>query len=149
MLGTELGVWTTSASAGAGTVWVANNSGLANAPIYMIKHKPSTGLVVAASHGRGLFTTNIGATTGVSNNVITKDFIKYISADQNRLLIVKGNLATQKMQVQIYDGTGKLVFNQQKPYLDLSVDIARFSKGVYTLRLLGNNKEYYVRQFVR
>jgi hypothetical protein len=81
--------------------------------------------------------------------VITKDFIKYISADQNRLLIVKGNLNTQKMQVQIYDGNGKIIYDQQKPYLDASINIARFSRGVYTLRILGNNKEYYVRQFVR
>ena len=150
LLGTELGVWTTSAINGGSTNWVANNSGLANVPVYMLRYKSSTALVAAATHGRGLFTTVLpGVATGVSNNVITKDFIKYISADQSRLLIVKGNLTTKKMQVQIFDASGKLVYDQNKLYQDASVNISAFSAGSYTVRMMGNNKEYYVRQFVK
>jgi hypothetical protein len=150
LLGTELGVWTTSVINGPSTVWVANNSGLANVPVYMLRYKSSSALVAAATHGRGLFTTVLpGVATGVSNNVITKDFIKYISADQSRLLIVKGNLATKKMQVQIFDASGKLVYDQNKPYQDASINITAFSSGSYTVRMMGNNKEYYVRQFVK
>jgi hypothetical protein len=148
-LGTELGVWSTSAINGGSTNWVADNSGLANVPVYMLRLKPSTGLMVAATHGRGLFTTNTGLISGVSNNVITKDFIKYISADQSRLLIVKGSLTTKKMQVQIYDASGKLVYDQNKPYQDASINISAFSAGAYTVRMVGNNKEYYVRQFLK
>jgi hypothetical protein len=150
LLGTELGVWTTSQINGTSTTWVANNSGLANVPVYQLKYKASSAMVVAATHGRGLYTTVLpGVTTGVSNNVITKDFIKYISADQNRLLIVKGNLATKKMQVQIYDAHGKLLFDQNKPYQDASINIGAFSAGSYSVRIVGNNKEYYIRQFVK
>lgn len=148
-LGTELGVWSTSAINGGSTNWVADNSGLANVPVYMLRLKPSTGLMVAATHGRGLFTANTGLISGVSNNVITKDFIKYISADQSRLLIVKGSLTTKKMQVQIYDASGKLVYDQNRPYQDASINISAFSAGAYTVRMVGNNKEYYVRQFVK
>ena len=150
LLGTELGVWTTSQINGTSTNWVSNNSGLANVPVYMLRYKHFSALLVAATHGRGLYTTILpGVTTGVSNNVITKDFIKYISADQNRLLIVKGNLTTKKMQVQIYDASGKLVYDQNKPYQDASINISAFSAGAYTVRMVGNNKEYYVRQFVK
>jgi photosystem II stability/assembly factor-like uncharacterized protein len=150
LLGTELGVWTTSAINGVSTNWVANNSGLANVPVYMLRYKSSTALVAAATHGRGLFTTILpGVATGVSNNVLTKDFIKYISADQSRLLIVKGSLTTKKMQVQIFDASGKLVYDQNKPYQDASINISLFSAGSYTVRMIGNNKEYYVRQFVK
>lgn len=150
ILGTELGVWTTSSINGTSTVWAANNGGLPNVPVYQLKYKPFSALLVAATHGRGLFTTVLpGVTTGVSNNVVTKDFIKYISADQNRLLIVKGGLNTKNMQVQIYDATGKLVYDQNKPYQDASINISTLSTGSYTVRMIGNNKEYYVRQFVK
>ena len=79
----------------------------------MIKYRPANTSLVAATHGRGIFTTTLtGVVTGVSNNVITKDFIKYISADANQLLIVKGGLNTLKMQVLIYDVAGKLVYKR-------------------------------------
>ena len=150
ILGTDLGVWTTSAVAGLATQWIANNSGLANVPVYMVKYRPGNTSLVAATHGRGLYTATLtGVVTGVSNNVITKDFIKYISPDASQLLVIRGRLNTLKMQVQIYDASGKLLYNQEHPYQDLSIPIATWSKGSYVIKVLGNNKENFVGQFVK
>ena len=135
ILGTDLGVWTTSAVNGTSTQWIANNNGLANAPVYMIKYRPANTSLVAATHGRGLFTTDLtGVVTGVSNNVITKDFIKYISADATQLLVVKGSLNTLKMQVQIFDVAGKLLYNKEHPYQDLSIPISPGVREVISLK---------------
>lgn len=150
ILGTALGVWTASTISGNTTQWIANNNGLANVPVYMVKYRPANTSLVVATHGRGLFTAPLtGVVTAVSNNVITKDFIKYISADQNRLLVVKGDLNTVKMQVQIYDASGKLLYNNIHPYENLSIPISRWSKGTYIIKMLGNNRENFVRQFVK
>jgi hypothetical protein len=150
ILGTDLGVWTTSAINGALTQWIANNSGLANVPVHMIKYRSGNTSLVAATHGRGLYTATLtGVVTGVSNNVITKDFIKYISADKNQLLIVRGSLNTIKMQIQIYDLAGRLLYNQEHPYQNLSVPISQWSKGSYVIKIQGNNKENFVQQFVK
>jgi photosystem II stability/assembly factor-like uncharacterized protein len=150
ILGTELGIWTTSAVNGTSTQWIANNSGLPNVRTDMIKYRPANTSLVAATHGRGLYTTTLtGVVTGVSNNVITKDFIKYISADANQLLIVKGGLNTLKMQVQIYDVSGKLLYNKEHPYQNLLIPMSAWSKGSYILRVQGNNKENFVQQFVK
>ena len=150
ILGTDLGVWTTSAVSGTSTQWIANNNGLANVQVYMIKYRPANTSLVAATHGRGLYTTDLtGVVTGVSNNVITKDFIKYISADENQLLVVKGSLNTVKMQVEIFDASGKILYNRKHPYQDLTIPISGWSKGSYIIKVLGNNKENFVRQFVK
>ena len=150
ILGTDLGVWTTSSVNGSSTQWIANNNGLANVPVYMIKYRPANTSLVAATHGRGLFTTTLtGVVTGVSNNVITKDFIKYISPDATQLLIVKGGLNTLSMQVQIFDAAGKLMYKKEHPYQNLSVPISTFSSGSYVVKIQGSNKENFVQQFVK
>ncbi|MFZ9386727.1 MAG: T9SS type A sorting domain-containing protein [Chitinophagaceae bacterium] len=59
LLATELGVWTTPALNGGGTVWSANNSGLANVRVDQLALRSSDNWVGAATHGRGIFTTSL------------------------------------------------------------------------------------------
>jgi PKD repeat protein len=56
---TELGVWYTDLLAGGATVWVPGNTGLANTRVDMLQLRTSDGLVAAATHGRGLFTSDV------------------------------------------------------------------------------------------
>jgi type IX secretion system substrate protein len=150
ILGTDLGAWTTSSVNGASTQWIPNNNGLANVPVYMIKYRAANTSLVAATHGRGLFTTILtGVVTGVPPTVITEDFIKYISPDAAQLLVVKGDLNTLSMQVQIFDATGKLMYKKEHPYQNLSIPISTLSKGSYVIKIRGNNKENFVQQFVK
>ena len=58
LIGTELGVWTTSLVSGSGTVWIPNRSGMPNVRVDQLKYR-NDGLVAAATHGRGLFTTTL------------------------------------------------------------------------------------------
>jgi len=150
LLGTELGVWTTSQVNGASTNWIANNSGFPNVRTDMLIYRPGNAMVAAATHGRGLFTTILpGVTTGVPDNSITKDFIKYISSSNTELTIVKGTLTTRKMQVDIIDLKGSKIYGREHPYQNLKLNIAALPKGNYALRIRGNNNEYYVRQFAK
>jgi len=59
LLATELGVWSTSLVDGSSTQWVASNNGLANVRVDMLQYRESDGTVVAATHGRGMFTASI------------------------------------------------------------------------------------------
>ncbi len=57
LLATELGVWSTDNLNGASTDWTPTNTGFANTRIDMLKFRESDQVVIAASHGRGLFST--------------------------------------------------------------------------------------------
>lgn len=59
IIATELGVWSTDDLNGGTTVWGASNSGLANVRVDMLQLRTSDKLVIAATHGRGLFTSDI------------------------------------------------------------------------------------------
>ncbi|MBK7764023.1 MAG: PKD domain-containing protein [Bacteroidetes bacterium] len=56
-LATELGVWSTTNISATSPTWVANNNGLANTRISMFQIRKSDNLLVAATFGRGLYTS--------------------------------------------------------------------------------------------
>ena len=64
ILATEQGIWSTD---GLPTpVWAATNTNFANTRVDMLQYRASDRLLVAATHGRGLFTTNIPAAVPVT-----------------------------------------------------------------------------------
>ncbi|MCO4818938.1 MAG: T9SS type A sorting domain-containing protein [Bacteroidetes bacterium] len=59
LLATELGVWsTTNLNSGGTTNWAVSNTGLANCRVDMLQYRASDSLIMAATHGRGVFTTS-------------------------------------------------------------------------------------------
>ncbi len=61
IIATELGVWSTDNLDGAATIWGPNNSSLANVRTDMLQIRSSDKMVIAATHGRGLFRSDIFA----------------------------------------------------------------------------------------
>ncbi len=59
LLATELGVWSTSFINGATTIWAPSNQGFANTRVDMLKIRSSDRLIIAATHGRGLYSTDV------------------------------------------------------------------------------------------
>ena len=153
ILGTELGVWTTSVINGTSTQWITNNSGLANVRIAMLKFRSSDNTLVSATHGRGLFTSTLTVVgtppTGVPNIPNTKDFIKYISVENNQLQIVVGKLQTQNITMQLFDMNGRLMMQRRQRYENGLLDLSRYNSGSYILKVLGDKKERFVRQVVK
>ncbi|MBS1794877.1 MAG: PKD domain-containing protein [Acidobacteria bacterium] len=62
ILATELGVWSTDNLNGGATVWGASNSGLANVRVDMLQVRQSDKYVIAATHGRGLYASDLFTT---------------------------------------------------------------------------------------
>jgi PKD repeat protein len=58
ILATEVGVWFTDNFDNASPSWTASNSGLANVRTDMLQIRDSDNLVIAATHGRGLFSSD-------------------------------------------------------------------------------------------
>lgn len=71
LLATELGVWSTDNLNGTATDWQPTNTGLANVRVDMLKYRSSDRTLVAATHGRGLFTATISNVTTADINFTT------------------------------------------------------------------------------
>ncbi|GAA4043147.1 hypothetical protein GCM10022409_31420 [Hymenobacter glaciei] len=59
LIATELGVWSTDDLYAASVVWTPSNSNLANVRVDMLRVRKSDRMLVAATHGRGLFTSDV------------------------------------------------------------------------------------------
>ncbi len=59
VLATEVGVWSTDNLNGGSTDWDPSVSGLANVRVDMLQYRPSDKLLIAATHGRGLFSSDV------------------------------------------------------------------------------------------
>jgi trimeric autotransporter adhesin len=60
LIATDLGVWSTNAINGASTEWTPTNFGaMGNVRVDMLKVRYSDNTIVAATHGRGVFTSTI------------------------------------------------------------------------------------------
>lgn len=59
IIATELGVWSCDDISAATPQWNTSNNGLSNARVDMLKYRASDRTLVAATHGRGLFTTKL------------------------------------------------------------------------------------------
>lgn len=62
ILATEVGIWSTSNLSVASPSWTSSNSGLANVRVDMLQIRASDNEVIAATHGRGLFSSSGFAT---------------------------------------------------------------------------------------
>lgn len=58
LIATEMGVWSTDNLDGGSTDWGPTNSMLANTRVDMLQFRPADHVILAATHGRGLFTTD-------------------------------------------------------------------------------------------
>ena len=149
ILATELGIWTTSNINGTSTQWIPNNGGLANVRIDMLKHRASDNTAVAATHGRGLYTTILPTVvTGLPPNPNTKNFIRSSFIQDDQLQIVIGNLQTQNMTIQLFDMKGRLVHRVSARYQNTPVNIGRLQSGTYVLKITGNNGERFVKHVI-
>jgi PKD repeat protein len=61
IIATELGVWSTDNLNGGSTNWGTSNNGLANVRVDMIRMRKSDSLIIAATHGRGIFSSTMFA----------------------------------------------------------------------------------------
>ncbi len=64
LLATELGVWSTNDITASNPDWAPTNEGLSNVRCDMLQYRAADGLVVVATHARGVFTTDIFVTDG-------------------------------------------------------------------------------------
>lgn len=125
LLATELGVWSTDSLRGTSTNWQPSSTGLANVRVTQLQMRTSDKLVIASTHGRGLFSSDVFMDP-------TADF----TANKTLSYIGKGiQFTSTSAKATSYlwnfgDGTNSTVANPLKTYT---------TAGVYTVTLTINS----------
>ena len=113
LLATEMGVYSTELLNGSSTVWTPANNTLVNTRVDMLRYRPGDQLVAAATHGRGLFTSDLfylnptatkAAFTGAHVSAYPNPFTSSLQVEVEAS--VSGDIA-----VQLIDAVGRRVFS--------------------------------------
>ncbi|MBB1284917.1 T9SS type A sorting domain-containing protein [Flavisolibacter sp. BT320] len=165
-VGTSVGLYST---VNLGTVLDANQQPtwqreggqmLNYAVVQSMAYRPSDNVLLIGTHGNGMYYTNIGTpnftpnlNTGVPQVTNDRNFIRLVAptAAASDVQYQIGNmLGIQKVQVQLMNMKGQMVFQEQRGYQNGTIPLQRMAPGVYIINIVSaDNKYRHVQKIVR
>lgn len=150
MLATETGIWTTNMMLEDETIWYPANDGMANVRIDMLKLRKSDNTVLAATHGRGLFTATYDVDmfyVGQDEVDANTDNFTIFPNPTSQIVNLQINLIESKeVSVSINNLSGKQIYHQKiqshNDKLQHQINLSNLDKGMYFLsvKFNGNTK---------
>ncbi len=137
MLATETGIWTTNNSLNSNVTWSPDIDGMANVRVDMLQMRDADNTVLAATHGRGMFTTqwNLGGTSSVHDITLSEDLKIYPNPCKGEFTIETE--LTQESTLIIMDTQGRIVLEEiiQAGELNKQYNLSTEPKGLYIARI--------------
>ena len=139
MLATETGIWVTNMMLEDETIWYPANEGMANVRVDMLKLRKSDNTVLAATHGRGLFTTTYELDpfyVGQQELEVDNDGFKiYPNPAKSNVTIYLNQIEAGEVSFILLDVNGrqvyKDVFSVQYGLTAHSIDVSNIEQGIY------------------
>ena len=146
MLATELGSWTCDDITADPAVWTQNINGLANVRIDQIKVRKSDNTVLAATHGRGMYTAvwNKVTGSGIDNYNLSTQMLAYPNPSNGQFKLELR--PAEDSELVISDLTGRVVLHEALEAQNYSItktfDLSQEPKGTYIITVsLGSKKQ--------
>jgi photosystem II stability/assembly factor-like uncharacterized protein len=152
VLATEAGIWMTNDVTATNVVWEPAASGMGSVRVDMLQYRASDNLVLAATHGRGMFTTNFTEATASIDEIVSienKFFTVYPTISKGSFTIFAENYLG-KAKMNIFDISGREV---HKKNLDFSLNEKQkvsihLNSGVYFINLVDENGKKSSKKFL-
>ncbi|MCF8234847.1 MAG: T9SS type A sorting domain-containing protein [Bacteroidales bacterium] len=142
LLATECGIWSTNELHQPITNWETDIEGLANVRIDMIKLREADNTVLAATHGRGLFTTNYELNPWVGVEEISEKPQITVYPNPSSGIFNIETTGMENASIQIYDLQGRLILEDEiiKGFSSKQYDLSDERKSTYMITLTRNGK---------
>ena len=140
LIATELGVWSTGNLHDQQVYWQPQTTGMANVRVDMLVVRESDNMVLAASHGRGLFWAEfpVDLFAGVTDQP-DQDLNFTIRQSAGQLIIDLGPTSLEPVDISLYSLNGKQVMNRKiASGTSHALNTEALTPGVYLVKI--NNK---------
>ena len=152
MLATETGIWTTNNINASPVVWTPNVTGMANVRVDQLNYRTSDNIVVAASHGRGLFTAKWDVEEGI-DNLQVQAFKMYPNPATDHLMISFETKGIQNILFQISDPSGKSLTNENQASINGNavklLNVSNLAPGVYFVSIYEDGRKIKTEKFIK
>ena len=145
LLATEIGVWWTNTLNEDNTEWTPSVDGMANVRVDMLKLRDGDNIVLAATHGRGLFTAEyvidifVGA---VEHQLSESKFNIYPNPAVEDITISTNSKIVGPLTITITDLSGRIVYNDEikghTENVQHSIRLPDLSSGTYLVNFTFN-----------
>jgi hypothetical protein len=152
MLATETGTWTTNDINASPVVWTPNVTGMANVRVDQLNFRTSDNTVIAASHGRGLFTATWDVVESINNLQFTA-FRMYPNPVNDRLNISLETTGIQNILFRIYDSSGKCLADENQGTINgnaiKQLNVSNLASGVYFVSIYEDGRKVNTEKFIK
>ena len=150
LLATETGVWSTHNLDQVNTIWTPDVNGMANVRVDMLTIRKSDNTVLAATHGRGLFTTAWGIYTGI-HEPLQPSFTVYPNPAHDKVSVSLNLSDRSKISIRIFDQQGKSMYTENSAGSGEAVktiDFTGYASGCYLVDIRKNGVSLGIRKIV-
>lgn len=142
LLATEIGVWWTNTLNEENTTWFPSVDGMANVRVDMLKLRHGDDIVLAATHGRGLFTAEYPLAIWVGEDEIgssNNEFSIFPIPAKDHITISSPN-TYESIDITIIDINGRTVLKTIVENGNNRISLPDLTPGTYIVNLQSGNK---------
>ncbi len=165
-VGTSVGLFSaenigTTLTGGGSVTWLREGGTVLNlAIIQSMAYRPADNVLVAGTHGNGMYYTFLGTPNFTPNQVTDinpilndKNFIQAVFPTSSKSLINYriGNIFSIKnITIQLFNTTGQQLLKSEARYQTGTVDISKPAKGLYFLVITSSDNKYkYIQKIIK
>ncbi|MBS4057089.1 MAG: T9SS type A sorting domain-containing protein [Bacteroidales bacterium] len=151
MLATETGIWVTNKLRTGENEWMLANDGMANVRVDMLRIRESDMTVIAATHGRGLFTCTWDLDVYVGIDPLTENAFSLSPNPATNSLLLTPQAESKDVSVNILDMGGHTVMSAYLGSFSTPqrIDISRLPAATYVLVVKSDGRKTASRKFVK
>lgn len=113
IIGTDLGVWATPDYTATNPVWIPAFNGMSDVTVVDLDLRPADNTILAATHGRGLFTSQFTATPlSVLESEFNVNMISLFPTVSEGEFTLKSQKDLGQANIEVYDINGRKVHNE-------------------------------------
>ena len=152
LLATEIGVWSTDDLSRNPVVWQPAVDGLANVRVDMLQIRRSDNMVLAATHGRGLFTASYEPHL-IPDEYSDQEINLYPNPNNGQFIISFFCENSKDVTIRIIDLDGRITetYNIQRytgPF-SKAFDLSNFASGLYIINIRIGDISYQKKVFIQ
>jgi hypothetical protein len=146
MLGTELGIWTTSNLNESNVIWTPDNEGLANVRVDMLQMRVSDNTVIAATHGRGLATATWDIVSGINEPGQALSARIYPNPTTGKINIEIGKKDITDIRLSVINMAGQMICSKNITSVPgistFTLDLTGLQAGEYMIQASAGKDSY-------
>ena len=144
LLATETGIWATNTLMEEDTEWQPAVDNMANVRVDMLTFRDSDNTVLAATHGRGLFTAtyNVDLYTDMEEKMAVSQVKVYPNPATDHINFELYNIDNSNISIQLFDVSGRLVKESSTSTNKCRMNLSDLQSGTYIASVSINDKVF-------